>query len=221
MNIIPVVCLGILCLLMAVMYTLFGQKTGWQGLLVRGLAVLSCIILSLVSANLKAINNALPLFTIIGMSLLVLSEALKVADFENKRAELITFGILNSVGFVCIALGGMTLAEFNIFAILGGIFLGVACGLILCAIKKYKKIERVLVEIFSFMSMGFILGFGLMAILSSAHIYSGICMLVGGILLIAQKFLHSLDKGGKVVLKIANAMYIVSLAVIALSIYLY
>jgi len=156
MNIVPMIFLGVLCLLMAVMYIVFNNKSNWQGLLVRGLAVVSCIVFSLVSSTTKSINNAFPLFTIVGLSVLVLSEALKVAGIADEKSNLITFGLLNSSAFTIIAFGGLALSEFNIFALLGGIFFGVADGLIVCAIKKYKTIERVVIEIISFISFGFI-----------------------------------------------------------------
>ena len=220
MNNIPVLCLGAVCLLMAIMYTIFGQKGGWQGLLVRGLAIVSCLALALVSANLKSITHALPLFVTIGFALLLLSEALKVAGIEDEKANIVTFGVLNSVGFVSIALGGMALGEFNYFAIVGGVFLGIALGCIVCAVKKYKKPARVFVEIFTYMSMGFIVGFGLMSVLGSSHFYSSVCMLGGGVLLIVQKLMTSLGKG-KAVTYIANALYIIALTALSVTIYLY
>ena len=221
MDKITVICLGVLCVLMAVVYTIYGQKSGWQGLLVRGLAILSCIALTLVSASLRSITNALPIFVTIGLAILLLSETLKVSNFAGDKAQTVVSGILTSVAFISIALGGMSLSEFSIFALLGGIFFGVGFGLVVCAIKKYKGIDKVLSEVFSFMAIGFILGFGLMAILSSIHTLSAVCMLGGGLVLLFQKFMLSLGKGGKVISYIANALFVVAIAVISLSIYLY
>ncbi len=221
MNIIPIICFGVLALAMAGVYTFFSQKSGWQGLLVRGLAVLSCIALAQISGSLRAITNAFPLFVTLGLRVLVLAEALKVGGIENEKARDVTFGALNGSAFLLISLGGLSLGEFNIFAVLGGVFLGVALGMLVCAIKKYKTLHRVIGEISAFTGMGFVLGFGLMALLSTTHVLSAIFMIAGGALLIASRLMLTLSKGGKVVTMIANAMYALALAIIALSIYLY
>lgn len=221
MNMIPVICLGVLCLLMAFVYTVFGQKGGWQGLLIRGLAIISCIALVQVSASLKTLTNALPIFVTVGLSILLLCEAIKVTGVASDKAQKVTTGILNSLGFISIALGGLTLSEFSIFALLGSIFFGIAFGFILCAIKKYNSKEQILMEILSFMSIGFILGFGIMAVVASSHTFSALCMLGGGLILLFQKFMLALGKGGKAITYIGNALYIIALTAISLSIYLY
>ena len=221
MKIIPVICLGVLCLLMAIVYTVFSQKSGWQGLLVRGLAILSCILFSQISANLNAINNALPLFTILGLSLLILCETLKVAGIASEKAQVVTFGALNSVAFTLISLSALSLGEFNAFALIGGVFFGIAGGLLVCAIKKYKKVYRVFSEIFTFMAIGFIIGFGLMSILSTTHFLSAICMLAGGTFLLLARLINGLSKGGKVSSYISNALFIIGLTVISLATFLY
>ena len=221
MNTLPIICLGALCLLMAIVYTAYSKKNGWQGLLVRGLAVVSCLALTQVSASLKALSNALPIFVTIGLAVLVLSESLKVADDEKGKSQTLVAGVFNSLGFALIALGGLSLSEFNFFAVLGGIFFGVAFGFIVCAIKKYKAKEKVLAEIFSFTAIGLILGFGLMAVVSSTHILSAICMLGGGVVLLFQKLMLALGRGGKTITAIANFFYIIALTAISLSIYLY
>lgn len=221
MNTIPVICLGALCFIMAVAYTIFGQKGGWQGLAVRGLAIVSCVALAQVSGSLKSLTNALPIFITIGLSVLILGEALKVTNVANEKAQTIASGVINSVGLILISLGGLSLSEFNIFAILGGLLFGVGFGLIVCAIKKYKTKDKVFFEIFSFMSIGLILGFGLMAVISSTHNLSAICTLGGGLVLLFYKLMLSLGKGGKIITYIANALFIIGLTAITLSIYLY
>lgn len=221
MNIIPIVCFGVVALIMAVVYTVFARKTGWQGLLVRGLAILSCIALVQISANLKAIGNALPIFMTLGLAVLLLSEALKVAGINNEKTSIAVFGVLNSVGFALIACSGLALAEFNIFAVVGGILLGIAGGMLVCAIKKYKSVERVFSEIFTFMGIGFILGFGLMSMLTSSHVITSICMIGGGALLLAHRFMFAFAQKNKTVKHIADLLYILGLLVISVSIYLY
>lgn len=218
---IPVICLGVLCFLMAIVYTIYGQKGGWQGLLVRGLAILSCIGLVQVCASLKSLTNVLPIFVTIGLAILLLGEAIKVVGVASDKAQNVTTGILNSLGFISISLGGLTLSEFSLFALLGSIFFGVAFGFILCAIKKYKTKEKIFMEILSFTSIGFILGFGLMAVVSSSHTFSAYCMLGGGLILLFQKFMLALGKGGKAISYIGNALYILALTAISFSIYLY
>ena len=71
------------------------------------------------------------------------------------------------------------------------------------------------------MSIGLILGFGLMAVISSTHNLSAICTLGGGLVLLFYKLMLSLGKGGKIITYIANALFIIGLTAITLSIYLY
>ena len=220
METISIVCLCVLCALMAAGHALFGQKTGWQGLVVRGASILSCIALALVSANFKGLTNALPLFVTLGLSILVLGEALK-DKVPNEKTQRFVSGIVGSLGFILIALGGLSLSQFNMFALIGGVFFGIALGFIVCGIKKYKTIDNVLNEIFSFMSIGFILGFGLMAFVSSTHLLSAICMLGGGVILVFQKLVSALGKNGTVTNAISNLLFMLALTAISLSIYLY
>jgi len=220
METISIVSLSILCALMAVGYALFGHKTGWQGLVVRGASILACLALSLVSANFKSLTNALPLFLILGLCVLILAEALK-DKVENQKSQNVVYGALSGVGFVLISLGGLSLSQFNIFALLGGIFFGIAFGLIVCGIKKHKTTDKILTEILYFISLGFILGFSIMGVVSSTHIFSAICMLGGGLILLFQKLVATLGKGSKVEVAISNFLYIFALIIISLSIYLF
>lgn len=221
MNTLPIICLGALCLIMAVAYTIYGNHSGWQGLVVRGLALSSCIALAQVSGSLKNLTNALPIFITIGLSILILSEALKITNVASDKAQTIASGVINAVGLIIISLGGLSLSEFNIFAVVGGLLFGVAFGLIVCAIKKYKTKDKVFFEIFSFMSIGLVLGFGLMAILHSSHNLSAICTLGGGLVLLFQRLMLSLGKGEKTISYIGNALFIIGLTAITLSIYFY
>ena len=221
MNMISIISLGALCLIMAVLNIFFGERKNWQGLLVRGLAIASCIALVQVCASLKSLSNVLPLFVTLGLVILVLVEALKFADAENEKSNVIARTALAAVGFVLIACAGISLSEFNIFALLGGVAFGVAFGLIVCAIKKYKLPAQIFSEIFFFMSVGLILGFALMGIITSTHMISAICLLGGGIVLLFQKFMYVLGKGGKALVNLANFLYVVALTAISLSIYFY
>lgn len=220
METFSIVSLSLLCALMAVGYAIFGHKTGWKGLVVRGSAILSCVALSLVSANFKSLTNALPLFLTLGLCVLVLAEALK-DKVENEKTQRVVYGLACGLGFILISLGGLSMSQFNIFALLGGIFFGVAFGLIVCGIKKYKSANEVLTEILHFTAIGFILGFGLMGLVSYTHITSSICLLGGGLVLLFQKLVVTLGRGGKTEVAISNLLYILALVAISFTIYLY
>lgn len=221
MDIISIISLSVLCLLMAVLYMFYGEKTSWQAILVRGLAIFSCIALLQILASLKNISNALSLFLTLGFSLLLVYEILKFAVIESEKAKYIISTVLYSISLLLIAFGGLSVCEFNIFSLVGGIAFGIAIGFIICSIKKYKSPYKIFSETFSFIAIGCNLGFGLMGIIASNHIVSAICILGGGLIFFLQKILYIFSNSRKLTIGISNFLYIFALILISLSVYFY
>ncbi len=220
MELIVFILLSILCAGMSGVYTAFYKKTGWQGILVRGLTMVSLIALPLVTANIKSLNNALPIFVCLGLSLLIMTETLLASNNMIAKSRDLVFSVLYSVGNLLLSLGTLSLAQFNPFGLAGGVLLGLGVGLVVCAIKKYKAFYPVIVEILVYSSIGLILGFGLMAVLSSKHIISAIFMLVAGVMMLTQRIMMSFDRG-KVMGYISSGLYVLSLLLIGMTIFFY
>lgn len=220
MILVSYICLAVLCLIMTVVYALFNNKIGWQGLLVKGLTMLSLLVLALVSANLKSLINAISLYIPIGLSVLLVCECLYCVEIETKQRYIFS-RVLQILGYLSIAFSAMALSEFNILAIIGGMLIGCGTGLICWGIKRYNKIEIILMEIISFVAIGMIIGFGLHSLLNSSHFISSLLVFVGGIILFIQKVLTTFSGNKKVIIIISNILYIIALISISSSLFFY
>mgnify|MGYP005779488647 CR=1 FL=1 len=220
MVLIPYICLCVVCVLMSVIYTLYYDKKGWQGILVKGLTILSLIIFSMVSANLKSLNSAITLFIPISLALLLVDECLSLIE-SSEKVNTIFGGLLRIISCVLFALTAMSLAEFSLLGFFAGILLGAGIGLITWGVKKYKTIEKIVIEILTFMAIGFLIGLGTYAVIMSTHLISSILMLVGGILMLAQKMMLVFGEQNKIVRIIAHEVYVIAIIVISCSIYFY
>ena len=220
MELIVFILLSVLCVGMSGVYTAFHKKTGWEGILVRGLTIVSLIALPLIMANIKSLNNALPIFVCLGFSFLLMTETLFASNNLIAKPKELVFSILYATGNTLLSLGTLSLAQFNGFGFAGGLLFGLGVGFVICAIKKYKAFYPVIVEVLVYGSIGLILGFGLMAVLSSKHIISAIFMLVAGVLLLSQRVMKNFEKG-TVMGYISSGIYVLSLLLISMTIFFY
>ena len=220
MVLIPFICLFIVCGIMSIIYTLYYDKKGWQGILVKGLTILSLIIFSMVTANLKSLNSAITLFIPISLALLLVDECLSTIE-NSEKINIIFSGILKTISYVFFALTAMSLAEFSLLGFFAGILLGAGIGLITWGVKKYKTIEKIILEILTFIAIGFLIGLGMYAVIVSTHLVSSIMILIGGILLLAQKMMLVFGEQNKIVRIIAHEIYVFAIILICSSIYFY
>jgi hypothetical protein len=221
MNTLSYVCLGILGIAMSVIYTIFNKKVGWAGIVVRGLTILSLLVFSLVCASLKSINNAFPLCISLGLAVLILSEVTFASNEVPEKAKTIVYGLFFAVTNLLFALSVLSLAEFNVFALLGGVLLGAGAGLIVCAVKKEKALYPVLMYILTYLSIGLLLGFGIMSITSSTHIASASMIFIAGILMLASKLLSAFVQNKKGMSYVISGLFILAVLLISVSIYCY
>ncbi len=221
MKYLPFIILSILCVGMGTLYTIFHKKIGWQGIILRGLSILSFLILAVVSANSKELNNALPMFVMIALGLNIMSETLLASNNVDEKARLITFSLLNFASVLLFAVSSITLSEFNVLALVGGILAGIGLGLIICGFKKNWAIEPILMEILVSLSLGLLLGFSLTATIVSKHFVSGILMLIGSILMFAKHILESFCGKYKIMGYIINAIFMISLLIMTMTIYFF
>ena len=220
MESVVFILLCVLCAGMCGVYITFYKKTGWEGILVRGLTMLSLFALPLIMANIKGLNNALPIFVCLGFALLLMTDTLYASNNLIARPKELVFSILYGTGNTFLSLGTLSLAQFNGFGFAGGLLFGLGVGFVICAIKRYKAFYPVIVELLVYGSIGLILGFGLMAVLSTKHVISAIFMLAAGVLLLAQGIMKNFEKG-KVMGYISSGLYVVALLLISMTIFFY
>lgn len=220
MTMIPFICLTIVCVGLAVVNTIFYKLSGWKGIVVRGLLILSLISFALIVSNLNGINNALPLFITIGLSYLLLAEAVYASMNEEDNLKPIVNGIFFAISNILFALSIISLAEFSVLALFGGVLTGIGFGLIVCVPKKNKGLNRILMNILTFASIGLLIGLSVNAILTTKHMISAVLMLAGGIMMLAHRVLVVIGQG-KVAGYLARAFNALALIAITVSIYFY
>lgn len=221
MNIVAFILLGVLSVGMGVIYTIFHKREGWQGIVIKGLTMFSILVFVLVNANLREINNALPLFMVIAMALLILSEAVKGSQTVDENSKLIVYSVFNFISITLFAVSAITLSSFSVFALIGGILAGLGLGLIVCAFRKIWKVTPMLMEILVWIGIGLLLGFSLAGVLISNHLVSSILFLVGAVFMVAQRMVEKFGGNHKVIGYLTNAFYIVALLLMTTSIYFF
>ena len=212
---------GAIAVGMSALYTLFHKHNGYKALLVRGLFVLSALALALVGANLNSLTSTYPLLIYLGLSFILLSEAMIVCPIEEEKNKMIVFGVLKAVAIIPFGLSCLTLASFNLFALGGGILLGLGIGCIICAIKKYKKWYQVLSTLLIWVSIGFMAVQSAYAVLFSSHMLTSYIMAGAGGLLLVSQLMRSLTKDESKIRYIVGIMYSLAMVAVACSIYFY
>ncbi len=218
---VPFIILSILCVGMGAIFTIFHKKVGWQGILLRGLTIFSFLILAIVSANVKELNNALPMFVLIALGLLILSESLFASNNVDENARLITFSLLNFASIMLFAVSSITLSEFDVLALVGGILTGLGLGLIVCGFKRNWALYPILMEILISLSLGLLLGFSLTAVIVSSHFISSLFMLFGAVLMTTKHILESFCSKYKFCGYLVSALYLLSLLFMTMTIFFF
>lgn len=220
MNIVPFVCLLVVCGAMGVINTIFYKLSGWKAVVVRGLTVVSLLVFSLVTSNLRALTNAFSLFIAIALSVLLLAEVIYVSMNDDEKLKPVVNGVFFGLTNILFALSVMAIAEFSVLALLGGVFAGIGIGLIVCAIRKEKALKVILMNIFTFACVGLLIGLGVNALIVSQHTVSAILMFAAGIFMLTQRMLVVCGKG-KIAGYLGSALSSLALILLTISIYFY
>lgn len=220
MSTIAFVCLAVVCVALGIINMIFNKLVGWQGIVVRGLSILSLIAFNLIVSNLRGINNALPLFITLALACILLAEAICVSMSDKEKLKPVINSVFFAFSCVLFSLSGVSLSEFSLLAFLGGLSAGIGIGLIICAIKKEKALNQILMNILSFACIGILIGFGVNAVIASKHIISSVCLLVGGALMLMYRAL-TICGHGKTAGYLASAFKSLALIALTLSIYFY
>jgi len=221
MNTIAFVCLATVCLALGIINTIFNKLVGWKGIVIRGLFVLSLITFNLITANLRGINSALPLFITLALACILLAEAVLMSMSEEEKLKPVANGTFFAISCILFALSGVSLSEFAILGLLGGLFAGAGVGLIICAIKKEKALNPILMNILTFACVGLLVGLGISGVLNTKHMTSAICVLIGGLLLLAYRIIFAVGGKGKMVCYITNALNALGLIALTITVYFF
>ena len=220
MRLVAFICFGVACLLMSVLYTLFNKKTAWVGLLVRGTTILSLLVFLLVLNSLKSLTNALALYLTISIVLLLINEIIDLVTDDENVVDLFS-GILTSCAGICMALSVVSISEFNVFALVGGILLGLAFGFISWAFAKYEGVWNIILKLTQFAAFGAVVGVALGGLILSLHSTTALLLVIGSSTLILTKTLRDIFSENNIVYIVTSEMFVLSLLTIISSVYFY
>ena len=223
MIIVSMALLGVVCLILGVFDAIFRDKDNWVGFVVRSLTSLFLAIYALITINLLSTFNAFSLFIAIAMMINLFYTSATKSKIENDQAKKLVCGISESLVYLAIGLGIISLAPFNIFALVGGLLLGGAIALLILAIqvKKKNNVADVITTILIFVSLGFVLGFGINAIVNTKHLISAIISIIAGVLLLTSNLLNEFLKEGKLKQILCTILQNLVFIALVVSIYLY
>lgn len=221
MVMIPIILLGVVCLAMSVIYAIFKDKGEWQGFIVRSLTSLFLLIYAVITINLTSTINAFSLFIAISVAISMFYEALQTSKISNVQAKIMIGGLSKACMYLALALSVMSLAEFNLLSLIGGLLFGIALGLLVWAIKKYKNIAEILSTIFVFLAIGLAVGFGINSFLTTKHLISTIVTIVATLFLLVSEIINHFMKEGKGKAIISSLLKNIALIMFVVSIYLF
>ncbi len=221
MTMLPIILIGVVTLAMCVLYAIFQDMGEWQGFIVRSLTGLFLLIYAVITINLTSIINAFSLFITIALAIFMFYEGLQTSKISNLQAKTMLSGISKALIYLSVALGIMSLAEFNWLALVGGLLLGVGLGLMIWAIKKYKNASNFLSTVFIFIALGLGVGFGINSIFTTRHLISAIIAVVSMALMLLSEFLAHFLKEGKANSITSSTLRNIALIMLVISIYLF
>lgn len=220
MKIISFISLSVVCLIMSALYTLFNEKRGWQGFLIRGLATFSLLCLSLLITSLKSLTNALPLFISFSLGLFVISEFLFLVEMEEEKKGMFS-GIIYALVYLLLSLSALSLANFNYIALISGVVVGGGLGVTTWLVNKNRDIVNIIANILQYVFISLIIAFAINGLIMSLHMISTVFMLIGGVLLLTSKIMKDFGKDRKVITIILNAAMMVGMIAITCSTYFF
>lgn len=220
MKIISLLTLGLVCVVMSVIYALFGRKEGWKGTLARVSTYFTLTAFALVLSSLNSLTNALTIFIVISFALMIAMQSFEKTSETDTSKEIVE-GLLSSLSILLLALSNLSLSGFNFFSTIGGLLLGTGAGLVVWAIKKYKGKAKILFTVIEFALIGLLAGVGYGAVVASVHSVSAVIMMIGGLLILVSSVMQRLAEEKKIIVVIADILMVVALTLMASSIYFY
>ena len=217
MTIVALVCLGLLCLGLGVLYSIFSDKEGAVGLSLAVATPLAFLLTALVMLNLFSIVSLLSIFLPLAFAFIIialLSSKLSANNETKKKIEVCFFVL----AFASLLLCSISLSEFGFLPIIIGALVGLSLGFLIWGVKGYKNWATIVLTLVFYMVLGCLLGSGIQNILASTHLLVSILFFAGAALLLVNRMIGEFAKQGKII-KINKGILILGLLLILLSIY--
>ena len=221
MLIVPIIIFGCASLIMSVIYSIFKDKGDWIGFIVRNITMLLLLVFAVVTINVSNVVNGFSLFIAVALAINMFLEGLQLTSIKDAKVKNILCEVSKGITYLSLMLSAMSLASFSVYALLGGIFVGLAVGMIVWLIKKTDEASEACATIFSFACLGAMLGMAINGIVFTGHILSAILVLVGGGLLLASDLLNQFLKEGRVKNILVSEFKIIALVLLVVAIYLF
>ena len=206
-----------LSVILGVFYTLAKSDKSWQSVLVKCLALLSCLTLSLVSANISSAYGAFTLMSTIAVACLLAFECAKCA-LENVTARLYLLSSANAVAIILFILASISLTTFSYWPILAGIFFGIGFGLLSKIIKKFSWPKTAMIMLNLAATFTFVMQ-SIALIITGRAAATAALALISALFMTAHIFMEIFKKDNKTFTVISNTLRILSIILIATSIY--
>lgn len=221
MLIVPIIIFGCASLIMSVIYSIFKDKGDWIGFIVRNITMLLLLVFAIVTINVSNVVNGFSLFIAVALAINMFLEGLQLTSIKDVKVKNILCEVSKGITYLSLMLSAMSLASFSVYALLGGIFVGLAVGMIVWLIKKTDEASEACATIFSFACLGAMLGMAINGIVFTGHMLSAILVLVGGGLLLASDLLNQFLKEGRVKNILVSEFKIIALVLLVVAIYLF
>ena len=217
MILIAFILMSVVSVILGVLYSLTKYDAKWSNILIKCLALLSCLALSLTSANLNSSYGAYTHLITLGMAVLICFEAFKCTS--NGKAS--TY-ILPSTNFVAVLLflcAGISQTNFALWALLSGLFFGAGIAFVVKIVKKDFSWQ---VSLMTGLNLALIFAFLLQSIaiiLSTKALVPALLFLFSALFMSLHTLLEIFAEKGKVVTIVSSGLRILSLIILSASIY--
>lgn len=211
-----IACFGILiaiCLVLDIMYGIFAAKNSSKSNLVKSLSILSLIVLSLVLSMIQSLSNTFVVFISLSFTFL-LTSGLLTDEYKLLKQ------FFSLIATILISLSAFSLAGFNLWALVAGLLLGLAFGVIATIYNKESKLTKFL----NFVELAFIglaLAFAVPALIETNHMLSVILMISGLAFVFVRKFAFALGIKNIKAITIFDEMELVGLAIACAAIFVF
>lgn len=215
MKFVAFVCIAAVCLIMSVLYAIFGDKKNGNGFVVRAITLFSILALSLISVYLKSMTNIIGLFVSLSCGALMLGEML---DDENKKWFC---KIFMALAYALLLAAVVSIMEFSLFPLLGGLLFGLSVGFVAWAFNGEKSATNTILNIIQFILLGGAIGFGAINLLGFRRFIFSAMIFGACVFILIGTFMKYLNSENRTINMLSRVFISIGFAVIAGSTYFY
>lgn len=183
------------------------------------LGVTSCLVLALVSANLSSSFGGYTIFIALGLALTIALSAFKCVKGANTdKISIIFMGVTNALSYACFAIAGLLIISLNIWGLLAGLFLGLAISFFIMIFRKLKLTARITTSA-NIALCGMFFGQAITLLVTNAPLVTSILYFLSSFIALFQIIFGVFVKNRRALEIVSSVSYILSLILIAGSIY--